>query len=158
MACNAPFFSVALLRGAGLKFVSQFQAATTEHTCTTNPATACDNLAYTGNLMAQLWYDPQGRLYEVIDYVNNVSQGSTYFVHDGNALVAEYNSQGAMLRRYVHGSNVEADDPLIWYEGPTTNSSARRYVHSDPRGSIVAVANFQGYSLATNSYDGSAAE
>jgi hypothetical protein len=34
-------------------------------------------------------------------------------------MIAEYNVTGTMLRRYVHGSNAEADAPLIWYEGAT---------------------------------------
>ncbi|WP_152435195.1 RHS repeat-associated core domain-containing protein [Erythrobacter sp. THAF29] len=58
-----------------------------------------------------------------------------------------------MTRRYVHGSNAEADDPLIWYEGRWQSSSLRRYLHADPRGSIVAVTNYQGAVIATNSYD-----
>jgi RHS repeat-associated protein len=58
-----------------------------------------------------------------------------------------------MLRRYVHGSNVDADDPLIVYEGAAVSDAARRYLHADPRGSIVAVTNYQGTAIATNSYD-----
>ncbi len=108
---------------------------------------------YSGTIMASLTYDPLGRLYEVIEYVNGVSQGPAIFLHDGNALVAEYNSSGGMLRRHVHGSNIEADDPLITYEGGVQASSARRYLHADPRGSIVAVTDYRGTSIATNTYD-----
>jgi len=43
--------------------------------------------------------------------------------------------QALHTRRYVHGSNAEADDPLIWYEGATQTSTLRRYLHADPRGS-----------------------
>ncbi|WP_234041373.1 RHS repeat-associated core domain-containing protein [Erythrobacter aureus] len=58
-----------------------------------------------------------------------------------------------MLRRYVHGSNAEADDPLIVYEGAGVSAASRRYLHADPRGSIVMVTNYQGAPLHTNSYD-----
>ncbi|WP_234041375.1 RHS repeat-associated core domain-containing protein [Erythrobacter aureus] len=58
-----------------------------------------------------------------------------------------------MLRRYVHGSNAEADDPLIVYEGAGVSDASRRYLHADPRGSIVMVTNYQGTPLHTNSYD-----
>lgn len=75
------------------------------------------------------------------------------FVYDGNALIAEYNAAGTLLRRYVHGSNVEADDPLVWYEGAAVTDATRRYLHADPRGSIVAVTNNQGTATAINSYD-----
>jgi RHS repeat-associated protein len=53
----------------------------------------------------------------------------------------------------VHGSNIDADDPLIWYEGAQNWSANRRYVHADPRGSIVAVTDYLGNSIATNTYD-----
>ena len=95
--------------------------------------------------------------------------GITDFVYDGNALIAEYTNAGVLLRRAacpersrrVHGSNVEADDPLIVYEGATVSNATRRYpcpehgrrVHADPRGSIVAVASYQGKPLSTNAYD-----
>ena len=95
--------------------------------------------------------------------------GITDFVYDGNALIAEYTNAGALLRRAacpersrrVHGSNAEADDPLIVYEGATVSNATRRYpcpehgrrVHADPRGSIVAVTDHQGNTLSTNAYD-----
>ncbi len=34
-------------------------------------------------------------------------------------MVAEYNAAGTMQARYVHGTNADADDPLIWYDGST---------------------------------------
>ncbi|NQY32973.1 MAG: hypothetical protein HRT56_07355, partial [Coraliomargarita sp.] len=58
-----------------------------------------------------------------------------------------------MLRRYVHGSNVDADDPLVWYETDLVGANTRRFLHADPRGSIVAVTDAWGNSLATNTYD-----
>ncbi|MEM9310460.1 MAG: RHS repeat-associated core domain-containing protein [Pseudomonadota bacterium] len=57
------------------------------------------------------------------------------------------------LRRYVHGSNIEADDPLVWYEGAGFARSVGRMVHADPRGSIVAVTDDYGNVIATNTYD-----
>ncbi|MCP5396182.1 MAG: RHS repeat-associated core domain-containing protein [Sphingomonadaceae bacterium] len=111
--------------------------------------TNCAALSYTGTLQAELTYDPTGRLYQV----SGGALGIQRFAYDGNAMIAEYNSAGTMLRRYVHGSNVEADDPLIWYEGSAITNGPRRYLHADPRGSIVAVTNYLGTSIATNSYD-----
>ena len=57
-----------------------------------------------------LSYDPLGRLYEVAG-----GSGTTRFLYDGDALVAEYDVAGAMTRRYVH--NVGADVPLLSYDG-----------------------------------------
>ncbi|MEM9310458.1 MAG: RHS repeat-associated core domain-containing protein, partial [Pseudomonadota bacterium] len=94
------------------------------------------------------------RLYEVVKYVNNSEDRKTRFLYDGNAMITEYDGfTGVMLRRYVHGSNAEADDPLLWYEGSATNMNTRRFLHSDPRGSIVAVTDGAGASLAINTYD-----
>jgi hypothetical protein len=70
------------------------------------------------------------------------------FQYDGTDLIAEY-SNGALLRRYVHGSG--ADEPVLAYEGTTLAN--KRYLTSDGRGSIIATSNNAGTSLATNSYD-----
>jgi RHS repeat-associated protein len=76
-----------------------------------------------------LTYDPGGRLRQT------VSGGSTtQFLYGGNALLAEYNGAGTLLRRYVHGPGI--DEPLVWYEG--SGLSDRRYLIADRPGSIVA--------------------
>ena len=111
--------------------------------------TNCAALSYAGALKAELRYDPTGRLYQV----TGGSLGTQRFVYDGNALIGEYTAGGTLLRRYVHGSNVEADDPLIVYEGAGVSNAARRYLHADPRGSIVMVTNYQGVPSWTNAYD-----
>src|SRR5690606_34833079 len=67
-----------------------------------------------------------------------------------NDLVAEYNTSGTLLRRYVHGTS-SGDDPWVWYEG--SGLSDRRYLYTDERGSIVAVTNGAGSALAINKYD-----
>lgn len=109
----------------------------------------CNALSYTGALQAQMLYDPTGRLYQV----SGGAAGIQRFAYDGNAMIGEYNAAGTMLRRYVHGSSAEADDPLIWYEGATQTSTLRRYLHADPRGSIVAVTDHTGNRIAVNTYD-----
>jgi RHS repeat-associated protein len=103
-------------------------------------------VAASGATNASLRYDPLGRLYEVTG-----SSGTTRFLYDGDALVAEYATNGDMLRRYVHGSNAAADDPLVWYEGPSLTQP--RYLHADHQGSIVAVADATGAIAHINGYD-----
>ncbi|WP_338445678.1 RHS repeat-associated core domain-containing protein [Pelagerythrobacter marensis] len=73
------------------------------------------------------------------------------FVYAGDELTAEFNASGTILRRYVHGTQV--DDPLVWYEGAGTAASARRFLHADAQGSIIAVTGSSGSVLAINSYD-----
>ncbi|MFL6740825.1 MAG: RHS repeat-associated core domain-containing protein [Sphingomicrobium sp.] len=91
-----------------------------------------------------LTYDPLGRLWRVA----KTGAGDTRFLYDGDALVAEYNNAGVLAQRYVHGSNVAADDPLVWYENGTT----RRYLHADHLGSIVAATNTSA-GPSINAYD-----
>jgi RHS repeat-associated protein len=99
-----------------------------------------------GQHEADLVYDPLGRLFQV----SSAATGITRFLHDDDALIGEYNSAGTMLRRYVHGADKGADDPLLWYEYPT---GWRRALVADQQGSIVAVADMHGYPVATNAYD-----
>jgi len=99
----------------------------------------------TGAATLNLAYDPLGRLYQT----SGGSSGTTQFLQDGAALVAEYDGAGTMLRRYVHGPGV--DDPIVWYEGSATTD--RRWLHADQQGSVIAVTDGAGAALAINSYD-----
>jgi hypothetical protein len=97
-----------------------------------------------GASSATLSYDPMGRLFQVVSGGN-----TTRFLYDGDELVAEYNGAGTLLRRYAHG--LGNDDPVLWYEG--ANLGTRRGLFRDHQGSIVAVADGSGTSVATNAYD-----
>jgi len=97
-----------------------------------------------GASAATLTYDPLGRLFSI-----SGSPG-TQFLYDGDRLVAEYHATtGALLRRYVHGGGV--DEPVLWYEG--AGFTSRRGLLADHQGSIVAVGDASGASLAKNRYD-----
>ncbi|SHM56475.1 RHS repeat-associated core domain-containing protein [Sphingobium sp. YR657] len=97
-----------------------------------------------GATNAALTYDPMGRL------SSTSSAGSTtWFLYDGDELVAEYAATGAMLDRYVHGPGT--DEPLLWYEG--AGLTARRVLRADQQGSIVAISDLGSNSLFVNSYD-----
>jgi RHS repeat-associated protein len=99
-----------------------------------------------GAKYASLTYDPLGRLYQVAS-----PSGTTRFLYDGDRLIAEYNSSGTLLRRYVHGAAV--DEPLVWYEGASVSLASRRYLHADHQGSIVAVTSGWGSMQQINTYD-----
>jgi RHS repeat-associated protein len=97
---------------------------------------------------AGLIYDPTGRLRQT----SGGSAGVTQFLYDGDALVAEYDSSGSLLRRYVHGADA-GDDPLVWYEGSGVAAATRRSLVADHQGSIDLVFD-GGVNLVTiNSYD-----
>ncbi|USA61385.1 hypothetical protein NCF85_15215 [Qipengyuania citrea] len=105
------------------------------------------SMAKSGTSTVVLTYDVKGRLRQSA----GGSTGTTQFVYAGDELIAELNSSGAVLRRYVHGPGI--DDPLVWFEGSSTASSARRFMHSDVRGSIVAVTDGAGAAIQRNKYD-----
>lgn len=119
----------------------------------TSGACPTSTTGYTGQMKAALRYDPLGRLHETINYIDGVSQGPVRFLHDGDALVAEYNASGTMLKRYVHGPQEGVDDPIAEYSGATTATSARRNLYADPRGSIVFSTASTGASPNINTYD-----
>lgn len=93
---------------------------------------------------AALTYDPLGRLYQVTS-----SSTNTRFLYAGSQLIAEYDSAGTVLRRYVHGAGV--DEPIIRYE--QAGLDHRWFFHADERGSIVAMSDGAGSMFQINSYD-----
>ncbi len=97
----------------------------------------------TGANAAVLRYDPLGRLYEV-----QSASATTRFLHDGDALVAEYGAAGNMLRRHLHWPG-GGDRPITTWEGAGFDP---RQLHADERGSIVAVNNVAGVPTI-NRYD-----
>lgn len=99
---------------------------------------------------ATLKYDPRGRLFEVSSIVNGATS-TTQFLYDGDALVAEYNSSGNIVNRYVHGSRV--DEPYLWYAGNGVNAAARRNLYTDYQRSVVAVTNSSATVQGVNTYD-----
>jgi RHS repeat-associated protein len=92
-----------------------------------------------------LAYDPNGRLWQV----SGGSAGTTQFLYDGDELIAEYNSAGTMVQRYVHGNG--DDDPLVWYD--YTVGGYRRGLFADHEGSIIAASDMSGNPVGTNAYD-----
>jgi RHS repeat-associated protein len=101
-------------------------------------------ISASGARNATLTYDPMGRLFSV----SGVG-GETRFLYDGDALIGEYATDGALKRRYVHGN--EDDDPFVWYEGATLASP--KYLHTNHQGSIVALAGAAGTIDTINAFD-----
>ena len=100
----------------------------------------------TGPITMTLAYDPTGRLQQSV-----IGTTTTQFLYDGDALVAEYDGSNNVLRRYVHGP--EVDNPLIWFEGPLTTAAHASFLVSDRQGSIAGVANSSGAITANYAYD-----
>ncbi|MBB5720221.1 RHS repeat-associated protein [Stakelama sediminis] len=102
-------------------------------------------VAASGATTATLVYDPNGRLFQT----SGSQEGIIQYLYDGDQLVAEYNSAGTMVARYIHGPN--DDDPLVWYNG--SGLSDRRSLQVDHQGSVVSIADSSGNAIAINSYD-----
>ena len=91
-----------------------------------------------------LVYDPLGRLYRVASPTID-----TRFLYDGDALVAEYDAAGTLLRRHVHW--VGADVPVVTYEG--SGLGTIRNLFADHQGSVVAQSDATGVLTQINRYD-----
>lgn len=96
-----------------------------------------------GEHNATLSYDPAGRLTQI------AGANTTRFLYDGVDLIAEYDANGSLLRRYVHGPG--ADEPLVWYEG--AGATDRRWFAADQLGSVIAVVNDAGAATTIQTYD-----
>jgi RHS repeat-associated protein len=106
-----------------------------------------ENMLATGPGSAALFYDPAGRLKRTY----SSALGTTWYGYDGAALTSELDGVGTILRRYVHGPGV--DNPIVWYEGSAINSTTRRFLMADERGSVVSVTDSAGATIKINAYD-----
>jgi RHS repeat-associated protein len=105
-------------------------------------------LTESGPVSMTLSYDPTGRLQQSVIGTPAVT---TNFLYDGDALVEEYSASGTVLRRYVHGPQV--DNLLIWYEGSPMATTNANYLVADRQGSIAAKASNAGEVNKNYAYD-----
>jgi len=77
------------------------------------------------------------------------SQGGDYkrYVYDGEQIIAEYNSSGTLLRKYVYGPGI--DEPVAMI----TASGTKYYYHFDGLGSVIALSNASHNIVEQYSYD-----
>ncbi|WP_175874370.1 RHS repeat-associated core domain-containing protein [Burkholderia sp. BCC0397] len=92
---------------------------------------------------AVLGYDPEGRLIRT-----TIDGAETTLLYDGQALAAEYDKAGALVRRYVFGPGT--DEPLVQYEGAGTASKS--WMYANQQGSVVALANSSGATTSSQAY------
>jgi RHS repeat-associated protein len=86
-------------------------------------------------------YDPFGRRIKKV-----TSSGTSIFAYDGDNLVEETNSSGAVLARYENTQNI--DVPLAMLR-----SAATSYYHADGLGSVTSLSNAAGSIANTYAYD-----
>lgn len=115
--------------------------------------TNCASLSYSGQIKASLLYDPLGRLAQTTNYINGVSQGTRTYLHDGDALVAVFDSNGALIERHIHGPAAGVDDPVVSYYSSSAAITQARFLQTDARGSIVYSSDRNDGDRVINTYD-----
>ena len=88
-------------------------------------------------------YDISGRRIE-----KNVDGYKTTYCYDGGHVLAEYDGNGNILRKYVYGGRV--DKPICMIE--VADSNAVYYYHFDGLGSVVALSDSAGDTVQTYEY------
>ena len=109
----------------------------------------------TGTEKTVVRYDPLGRMYEVVydaDTTTGGTNSTRRLYYDGHDLVLEYDANGAMLHRYVHGVS-GGDDPLVQWNGSSASLGGAQYLYADMSGSIVGIYNRSGTAIKINAYD-----
>jgi len=88
-------------------------------------------------------YDISGRR------INKSVDGyKTTYCYDGGHVLAEYDGNGNLLRKYVYGPRV--DEPVCMIE--VADSNAVYYYHFDGLGSVVALSDSAGDTVQTYEY------
>ncbi len=88
-------------------------------------------------------YDPSGRRVE-----KNVDGYKTRYIYDGGNIIAEYDGNGNLTRKYIHGARVDELVCMI----DVADSSAVYYYHYDGLGSVVALSDSSGDSCQSYEY------
>jgi RHS repeat-associated protein len=86
-------------------------------------------------------YDALGRRVK-----KTVNSTSTFFVYDGDDIIADYSSAGTLLREYIHGDKV--DEILAMQAGTNTY-----YYHYDGLGSVTEITDDTGSIIENYTYD-----
>ena len=96
-------------------------------------------------------HDVHGRRIEkklAVSSSNPVEGYSTRYVHDGDHVIAEYDGNNNLLRKYIYGPGI--DKPVSMIE--VADSNATYYYHFDALGSVVALSDSSGDTVQTYEY------
>jgi len=105
-------------------------------------------------------YDCENRLIRIglrfykYDYRGRLVKGrytTTFeFTYDGDQVIAEYDENGELLRKYVYGPGI--DEPICMIDA-TGQSEVMYYYHFDGLGSVVALSDSTGSLIEKYEYD-----
>lgn len=89
-------------------------------------------------------YDPAGRrIKKTVD-----DQYTTKYCYDGGNVIAEYDYNNNLLRKYIHGPGL--DEPVCMIDA--VDNDAEYYYHYDGLGSVVALSDSAGDTVQTYEY------
>jgi len=95
---------------------------------------------------AQYTYDYLGRR---VSKTLHASQTTIHYAYDGDQIVAEYDGNGTLLRKFIYGPGI--DEPICMID--VVNDNAKYYYHFDGLGSVVALSDESGNIVERYSYD-----
>ncbi|MFX0198183.1 MAG: RHS repeat-associated core domain-containing protein [Candidatus Hodarchaeota archaeon] len=78
----------------------------------------------------------------------NVDGYKTRYIYDGDNVIAEYDGNGNLTRKYIHGARVDELVCMI----DVTDNNAVYYYHYDALGSVVALSDSSGDSCQSYEY------
>jgi RHS repeat-associated protein len=107
-----------------------------------------ENMMTDGPGGATFKYDALGRLQASFA---TGQPAPTRFEYDGTDLIVEFTAPSTVKTRYVHGPGI--DNPIVWYDGSAINSTTRKFLMADERGSVVSITDSVGATIHINAYD-----
>ncbi len=105
-----------------------------------------ENRMVSGPQSSVLSYDPFGRLFSSTGAGSNLQ-----YVYDGMHMLAQYNQNSSVVRRYVYGPGENA--PIVFYRSDNTLAGGRRFLMADERGSIISSTDNSASVATLNAYD-----
>jgi len=84
----------------------------------------------------------------VVSLSNPVDGYATTYLYDGDHIIAEYDGNNNLVRKYVYGPRI--DEPVCMID--LADSNAVYYYHFDGLGSVVALTDSNGTCVQTYEY------
>jgi len=98
------------------------------------------------NAVASYKYDYLDRRISKTQYAIPDTQ---YYVYDGDQVIAEYDANDTLLRKFIYGSGI--DEPICMID--VTDGNAVYYYHFDGLGSVAALSDNGGQMTERYEYD-----
>ena len=95
-------------------------------------------------MISEYTYDYLGRR---VSKTLHASQTTIHYAYDGDQIIAEYDGNGTLLRKFIYGPGI--DEPICMI----TAGGTKYYYHFDGLGSVAALSNASGNIVEKYRYD-----